>query len=198
MQSLNAETKKIILRDIVAEDFTNLKKVYNDPSVLRYLARIPFDDNAIKERLVDMINYRKLNLQSSSAIIDKNTNEFIGFIRIDFYPTIAYVKEHNNQIKGIINELSPGGHIQSAYLLSNYQNKGYMTEVIGLLTDYLRKNKIKYMFGSVHNKNIAVKKLLDKFKFRYISTAPINLESLQIPLSINSLNDEHFAISEIK
>lgn len=198
MQSLNAESKKIILRDVVAEDFINLKKVYNDPSVLRYLVRIHFDDNAVKERLVDMIKYRKLNLQLSSAIIDKNTNEFIGFIRVDFYPTIAYAKENNNQVKGIINELSPGGHIQSAYLIGNYQNKGYMTEVFNLLIEHLKSNKIKYAFGSINHKNIPVKKLLDRFKFKYISTAPINLESLQIPLSINRLNDDHFAISEIK
>lgn len=145
-----------------------------------------------------MVNYRKLNLQLSSAIIEKSTNKFIGFIRVDFYPSFSYLREHNMQAKGVINDLGPGGNFQSAYLLSDYQNKAHMTAVISLLIKHLVKNNIHYLFGSINNKNVAAKKFLDKFGFKYYFTAPADLQHYEIPITITKLHDEYFAISEIK
>lgn len=198
MNSFNSVTEELIIRDITPDDFTNLKNIYNDQSILRHLAKISFDDDAIAARLSDMMNYRNLNLQLSSAIIKKRTNKFIGFIRVDFYPSFAYLREHNMQVKGVINDLGPGGNFQSAYLLSEYQNKGYMTEVISLLRKHLAKNNIHYLFGSVNNKNVAARKLLDKFGFEYRFTAPIDLQPYGIPITLTKLHDEYFAINEIK
>lgn len=198
MRSFDSITDILIIRDITSDDFTNLKSIYNDQSILRHLAKISFDDDAISERLSDMVNYRKLNLQLSSAIIEKKTNKFIGLVRVDFYPSLAYLREHNMQIKGIINDLGPGGHLQSAYLLSNYQNKGHMTEVMTLLIKHLAKDNIRYIFGSVNNKNVVARKLLNKFGFKYILTAPVDLNPLGIPITVNKLHDEYFAIIEAK
>lgn len=197
MTSLNITTDKLIIRDITSDDFTNLKSVYNDKTVLKYLAKIIFDDEVISQRLDDMIKYKILNLQLSSGIIEKKSNKFIGFTRVDFYPSFAYLRKHNMQIKSIIDDLGPGGHFQSAYLLENYQHKGYMTEVMSLLIKHLSENGIRYLFGSVNHKNLAAKKLLDKFGFKYIYTPPLDLHPLGIPFASANFNDDYVAISEL-
>lgn len=154
MISFNTVTEKLIIRDITPDDFVNLKRVYNDKSVLRYLAKIPFDDDVISQRLYDMVKYKTLNLQLSSAIIERRTNRFIGFTRIDLYPSFDYLRKHGMQVERVIDDLGPGGYFQSAYLLEEYQSKGYMTEVISLLVKYLSGNGIRYLFGSIHHKNL--------------------------------------------
>lgn len=198
MTSFNLITEKLIIRDITSDDFANLKNVYNDKSVLKYLAKMAFGDDVISQRLDDMVKYRILNLQLSSAIIERRSGKFIGFTRVDLFPSFAYLQMHNMQIKSIVEDLGPGGHFQSAYLLEDYQNKGYMTEVMYLLTDYLVKNGVRYLFGTVNHKNMAAKKLLDKFGFKYIFTAPVDLQPLGIPFNLTKFNDEYLAISELK
>lgn len=67
-----------------------------------------------------------------------------------------------------------------------------------LISQCNKSINIRYLFGSVNHKNVAAKKLLNKFGFKYIFTAPVDLQPLEIPFILTKFHDEYFAISELK
>jgi RimJ/RimL family protein N-acetyltransferase len=152
----NQETNNLVLRDIVKDDFNNLKKIYTDKSVIKYLGLIDFSDDWISERLLSMIEYRQYNLQLTTAICDKRTNEFMGFFRIDFFPN-----SYNPS------RLSTVGHFQSAYLLEKYQQKGVMSEAFDNLFSHLNQYGIQAVFGEIYTENQPVIKFLKKYDFEF-------------------------------
>lgn len=192
-------SSNLILREVELsnEEYDNIKSVYQDPYVIKFLSKSHYSDEDIYERYRDMILYKKLNLQLSIAVICKKTNKFMGFIRSDFYPTAAYQAEHNYQYKDPVTKLSPGVHIQAAYLLKGHQNKGYMTEAFAAILNFFKEMGFNYAFGEIHRSNIASQKLLNKFGFKYYDKAPINLNNINIPLVINNLNNEVFALKKL-
>lgn len=71
------ETKRLILREMVDEDFENLKKVISDPENMKYYPK-PYDDNGVRK----WINWCKASYAKRGfglwAVILKESGEMIG------------------------------------------------------------------------------------------------------------------------
>jgi RimJ/RimL family protein N-acetyltransferase len=195
MISYSKTTNRLFVRDINENDFDNIKRVYSDSTVTKFLSNNIFSDEEITARLDEMILYKKLNLQLSIGIIEKNSNAFIGFFRIDFYPSVEYLRNNGGGIIGYVDDISIWGHIQSAYLIKDFQRKGYMTEVFHSLKDFLNNKKIKYLFGSIHKQNIEAQNLLKNFNFDFHGTIPSGLNHLGFPLKFNNFPEEEYFVT---
>ncbi|MEO5943589.1 MAG: GNAT family N-acetyltransferase [Ferruginibacter sp.] len=80
-----AETKRFILREILPTDIDGMFELHSDPEVHKYLGNKTVTS---KEQIIDIINFvRKKYIDNGIgrwAIIDKKTNEFIGWTGLDF------------------------------------------------------------------------------------------------------------------
>ena len=80
-----AETERLILREILPIDVEGLWELDSDPEVHKYLGNNPVTD---KEQIVEVINFIRQQYIDNGigrwAIIDKKTNEFIGWTGLKF------------------------------------------------------------------------------------------------------------------
>jgi [ribosomal protein S5]-alanine N-acetyltransferase len=89
-----AETKRLILREMLPTDLDGMYELYSDPEVHKYLGNKTITS---KDQIVDVINFvRQQYIDFGTgrwAIIDKKTNEFIGWTGLKFV-----TNETNNHI----------------------------------------------------------------------------------------------------
>jgi [ribosomal protein S5]-alanine N-acetyltransferase len=75
-----AETERLILREILPIDIDGFFELDSDPEVHRYLGSAPVQS---KEQIVDVIQFIRQQYIDNGigrwAVIDKNTNDFIGW-----------------------------------------------------------------------------------------------------------------------
>lgn len=90
-----AETERLILREILPTDVDGLFELDADPEVHRYLGNKPVTD---KNQIVDVIKFIRQQYIDNGigrwAIIDKKTNEFIGWTGLKFVTEIT--NNHKN------------------------------------------------------------------------------------------------------
>jgi RimJ/RimL family protein N-acetyltransferase len=89
---LLAETERLIIREIVPTDVDEMFELHSDPEVHRYLGNKTV---TTKAETIDIINFVRQQYNDHGvgrwAIIDKKTNEFIGWTGLEFV-----TKETNN------------------------------------------------------------------------------------------------------
>jgi RimJ/RimL family protein N-acetyltransferase len=89
------ETERLILREILPTDIDGMFELDSDPKVHRYLGNKPVTD---KDQIVKVINFIRQQYIANGigrwAIIDKSTNDFIGWTGLKFVTELT--NNHKN------------------------------------------------------------------------------------------------------
>jgi ribosomal-protein-alanine N-acetyltransferase len=156
--SIIIETKRLIIREIDLNDKQGMFELDSDPDVHKYL------DEPIVYTIEESINKIK-NVQQQYinngvgrwAIIEKSTNEFLGWAGLKleepkfFHPTKYYDIGYR--------------------LIKKYWGKGYATEASRASLLYGIENlNIKEIYADVDSNNFASKKVLEKIGLKYLKT----------------------------
>ena len=144
------ETERFFLRLINKDDEENIFEILSDPDVVKYLN---IELNKKKEDTRKIINEYLIGLEKKEkfpfAIIDKNTNEFLGvfLIKLDLYDEdcfefTVYIKKENWN-KGIYTEaLKPMIRFSFEEIgTSNF--RGFIMEENNVSSHVLEKNGFK-------------------------------------------------------
>jgi RimJ/RimL family protein N-acetyltransferase len=153
-----AETERFILREILPSDVEGLFELDADPEVHRYLGNKPVTN---KDQIVEVIQFIRQQYLDYGigrwAIIDKRTNEFIGWTGLKYVTNLT-----NNHIN----------YYDLGYrLLKKYWGKGIATETaIASLNYAFDKLNTTSIYAMVDGKNIASNKVLNKIGFALLET----------------------------
>ncbi|MEI8053593.1 MAG: GNAT family N-acetyltransferase [Bacteroidota bacterium] len=155
---IHLQTERFILRDLIETDVDGFYELDSDPEVHRYLGNEPVTD---KQKLIDVIKYVHQQYIDNGigrwAIIDKATNEFIG------WTGLKLVKEHiNNQTN----------YYDLGYrLIRKYWGKGIATETAKASIDYgFNVLKLKEIIATIHCDNVASNNVAKKLGFDFVET----------------------------
>lgn len=153
-----AETKRLILREIVPSDADALFELDSDPAVHTYLGNRPLTE---KEQVEEMIAWIRKQYAENGigrwAVVEKSSNAFIGW---------AGLKLEKQRVNNHTNYYDLGYR-----LIRKYWGKGYATEsAIASLEygfDHLKLNEI---FAAAHVENIGSNRVLQKVGMQWIET----------------------------
>ena len=155
---IHLQTERFILRDLIETDVDGFYELDSDPEVHRYLGNEPVTD---KQKLLDVIKYVHQQYIDNGigrwAIIDKATNEFIG------WTGLKLVKENiNNQTN----------YYDLGYrLIRKYWGKGIATETAKASIDYgFNVLKLKEIIATIHCDNVASNNVAKKLGFDFVET----------------------------
>lgn len=89
------ETERLILREILLTDIEGMFELDSDPDIHKYLGTSPITD---KDQIITMINFIRQQYIDNGigrwAIIDKNTNHFLGWAGLKFVTDLT--NNHKN------------------------------------------------------------------------------------------------------
>jgi RimJ/RimL family protein N-acetyltransferase len=145
-----AETERLILREILPSDIEGLFELDSDPEVHRYLGNKPITDKA---QIVDVINFIRQQYHDNGigrwAIIDKKSNDFIGWIGLKFVTDL--INNHKN-------------YYDLGYrLIRKYWGQGIATETAIASLDYAFDIlKVEEVYAAASCQNIGSNKILQK------------------------------------
>jgi RimJ/RimL family protein N-acetyltransferase len=158
-----AETERLILREIIPEDVNNMFELDSDPEVHKYLGNKPFQNITQSVEIIDYI--RKQYVENGIgrwAIIEKNTNDFIGWTGLKFV---------TERINDHINFYDIGYR-----LIRRYWGKGYAKEsALASLNYGFHNMNLETIYAAANIKNIASNKILSDVGFKFIETFPYEL-----------------------
>jgi len=143
------ETNRLLLRELNVDDAENFYNLNLNPNVIKYTGNSSFKN--IREAKEFLENYQdyKLNGYGRWAVINKETNEFIGWCGLKFGE--------------MENEIDIGFRF-----FENEWNKGYATESAKACLDYgFEKLNIKRIIGRAMKENIGSIKVLKKIGLEY-------------------------------
>ncbi|WP_214227801.1 GNAT family N-acetyltransferase [Pedobacter sp. B4-66] len=144
------ETERLVVRQIEYTDLNRLNFICSDTELMKYVGDgKPLSKDQVKKWVeVTIINYAEKGF-GNYAVVDKETNEVIGYCGLVF--SIA------------INE------IELIYaLIKDYWNKGIGTEVAKAVLDYgLHTIKLKVIYASIDPENIPSQKILERIGFQF-------------------------------
>lgn len=152
------ETERLILREILSTDVDGLFELDSDPEVHRYLGNKPV---TTKDQIVEVIKFIREQYIDNGigrwAIIDKKTNEFIGWTGLKF----VTIKTNNH-----INYYDLGYR-----LIKNYWGKGIATETAFASLEYaFSKLNAKEVYAMAECENTGSNKILNKIGLTFIET----------------------------
>ncbi len=156
--NIKLETKRLILREVLSTDVDNLFELDNNPNVQKYVGNKPVKDKLEVEKLIQNLQLQYTeNGISRWAVIDKNTNEFIGWSGIKLIK--ESMNNHNN-------------FYELGYrFIERYWGKGFATETTVALVDYAFKNlKIENIYAICDIENKGSKNVLEKTGLKLIET----------------------------
>ena len=152
------ETERFFLRELIEEDVDGFYELDSDPEVHRYLGNSPVSD---KQKLLEIIKFVQQQYVENSigrwAIIDKQTNEFIGWCGLKL------VKDNiNNQTN----------YYDLGYrLIRKHWGKGIATETAKASIDYgFNVLQLKEIIAAIHCDNDASNNVVKKLGFELIET----------------------------
>ncbi len=138
---------KIFLKEMEESDAKKLHEYSKEPKLNEFSG--PYNASESIEKSIEYIKNSKKNILEKKSYIlglyEKNTNDFLG--------TIGFFDLDDENKNGEI----------GFWVAKNYWNKGYMTEAIKVMTDYIFK-ELKYhrIFAHFHELNKAVERILSK------------------------------------
>lgn len=153
-----AETERLILREIISTDQNALFAIDSDPEVNIYLGNNPVKNIEQTSEIIQFIRNQYLeNGIGRWAMIDKNTNNFIG------WSGLKLVKELTN---------NHCDYYDLGYRLNkNYWGKGFATEAATASLNYgFNKLNLKEIYAMADSNNSASKNVLKKVGLNYIET----------------------------
>lgn len=152
------ETERLILREILPTDVEGMFELDSDPDVHRYLGNKPVKN---KEQIVEVIRFiRQQYIENGIgrwAIIDKKTNNFIGWTGLKFI-----TEKTNNHIN----------YYDLGYrLIKKYWGKGIATEtaIASLEFAFNKLNAIE-VYGMADCENVGSNKILKKVGLKFLET----------------------------
>ena len=143
------ETNRLVLREFILDDAEKFYQLNLNPNVIKYTGNAAFA--SINEAKLFLENYSdyKLNGFGRWAVINKSTNEFIGWCGLKF------------------NELENETDIGFRFFEEEW-NKGYATESATACLDYGFKTlKLNRIIGRAMKENTASIKVLEKIGLVY-------------------------------
>jgi len=150
------ETQRFVIREILPSDIDGMYELHSDPEVHKYLANSTITE---KEKIIDVINFvRKQYLDTGVgrwAIIDKNTNEFIGWTGLELV---------TEEINKHINFYDLGYR-----LIKRFWGQGIATETAVASLEYAFNNlNADEVFARADCDNIGSNNVLKKVGLRFI------------------------------
>ena len=153
-----AEKERLILREILPSDIEGLFELDSDPEVHRYLGNKPITDKA---QIVDVINFIRQQYHDNGigrwAIIDKKSNDFIGWTGLKFVTDL--INNHKN-------------YYDLGYrLIRKYWGQGIAAETAIASLDYAFNTlKVEEVYAAASCQNIGSNKILQKVGLSLIET----------------------------
>lgn len=151
------ETDRLILREIEEYDVQGILELDSDPEVHRYLGEKPIKSIEESESIIRYIrNQYEEDGMGRWAVIDKMTNEFIG------WSGLKYEKEVREEMH----------YYDLGYRLKKkFWGKGIATETALESLKYgFQKMDLKEIYAGAHVENIASNKVLQKVGLTYLET----------------------------
>lgn len=156
MKPFQIETRRLLLRHIVPTDLDNMFELDSDPEVHRYLGNKPFTDKRQSEEIINklIMQYHDIGI-GRWAMINKNTNEFMGWSGLKLN-TIT-LNDHTN-------------FYDIGYrIIRRYWGNGYATESSLAALDYgLNVLNLDTIYGITVKGNEASHNVLLKIGLEYI------------------------------
>lgn len=152
-----AETKRLILREMLPADAPGMFRLDSDPDVHRYLGNNPIKSLAEAAAGIEFIRqqYKEYGI-GRWAVIEKETGDFTGWAGLKF------MTEARN---GRVNFYDVGYRF-----IKTYWGKGYATETATASVNYgFDVMEISEIFGMADVENIASNKALQKAGLKYIN-----------------------------
>ena len=150
------ETDRLILREIIPEDRNGLFAIDSDPDVNIYLGRNPVENIEQTDDLIKFIRKQYIdNGIGRWAIIDKKTNDFIGWSGLKFETDLTNNKKNYYDL--------------GYRLIKKYWGQGIATETaiasLGYAFDKLNANEV---YAMADCENESSNKILRKVGLNYI------------------------------
>ncbi len=158
MTKVFAETPRLILREILPSDVDGMFELDSDPAVHRYLGNKTVTS---KEEIIQVIQYIRQQYTDHGigrwAIIDKNSQEFMGWTGLKF------VTEPTNNHQN---------YYDIGYrLIPKYWGKGIATESAMASLDYAFKElQLKEVYSAANMENLVSNKILRRLGMQFIET----------------------------
>lgn len=153
-----AETERFILREILPSDIDGMFELDSDPEVHRYLGNKPVTDRGQIAKVINFIRQQYIdNGIGRWAIIDKKTNEFIGWTGLKFVTVLT--NNHQN-------------YYDLGYRLKRkYWGQGIATETAIISLDYaFNIRKVEEVFAAANCENVGSNKILQKIGLNLTET----------------------------
>ena len=152
------ETERLIIREILPTDIDGMFELDADPEVHRYLWNKP---STTKAQILDTINYIRQQYQDHGigrwAIIDKKTNEFMGWTGLKFV---------TDTVNGQQNFYDLGYR-----LIRRYWGQGIASESALASRDYaFNVLNVNTLYASANCDNKASNAILQKVGMQFIET----------------------------
>jgi len=151
-------TENLIIRDISVDDAKEAFELFKDENAMRFLSLYPPLNNMVEvyERLNEWINEG-----THYSIVSKENNTFIGYVAIN--PDSEEDREDTK-------ELGFG-------LIEKYRHKGFMYEALSSILDYLKQEKIKYVWACCLKGNDDSRRLVEKLNFKLKNIGTYEVEN---------------------
>lgn len=156
--SVFVETERFFLREIIPTDVDGLFELDSDPEVHRYLGNKPVSN---KDQIVEVINFIRQQYVDNGigrwAIIDKKTNDFIGWTGLKLVTELT--NNHQN-------------FYDLGYrLIRKYWGAGIATETAIASLEYaFSKLKIDEVYAAASCENQGSNKILKKIGMNFVET----------------------------
>ncbi len=151
-------TERLLLRELVPTDVDGMFELDSDPEVHKFIGNKPVIN---KQQVADVINILRQQYKDNGigrwAVIDKNTNEFIGWSGLKFMTETT-----NNHIN----------YYDLGYRLkTKYWGKGFATETAFAFLEYaFEKLKAQEVYAMANIENDASNNVLKKVGLKLIET----------------------------
>lgn len=152
------ETDRFKLRELLPTDVDGMFELDSDPEVHKYLGNQPVSD---KKKIAEIIEFVRKQYSDNGigrwAIIDKKTNEFIGWSGLKFVTELT--NGHQN-------------YYDLGYrLIRRYWGKGIATETAIASLDYaFNQLNLVEVYAAANCDNIASNKILQKVGLKLMET----------------------------
>jgi ribosomal-protein-alanine N-acetyltransferase len=163
------ETERLLLRELRKEDLEGMFALDSNPNVHKYLGNKPIKTKAEAQKNIEsIINQYKTRGIGRFAVIEKASNQFIGWSGIKF----------NTGDKETLGEKRDFYDVGYRFI-ERFWNKGYGYETAIAALDFGFNNlKLETIVGAAETGNIASNKILTKIGLKYIETFPYDNEMI--------------------
>jgi len=153
-----AETERLILREILPSDIDGMFELDSDPEVHKYLGNKPVIDRDQISKVIDFIRQQYIdNGIGRWAIIDKKTNNFMGWTGLKFQTDLT--NNHKN-------------YYDLGYrLIKKYWGQGIATETAIVSLQYaFEQLKTNEVYAMANCENVGSNKILRKVGLNFIES----------------------------